>query len=108
MLLKNKSGKKSYEARVLSEKKVPKFVRGNYVTKNIKIDGKSVEFKYDKDRKTGLYFRLNNKPLYFAERDILREHDLTTKSVEAEKPEKKGGKTPPTPKDEVTIEPIEG
>jgi hypothetical protein len=75
MLLKGKSNT-LYEARILSEKKVPKFVRGNYITKNISIDGNPIEFKWDKDRLTGLYFRLNGKPLYFAEREILKEKSL--------------------------------
>ena len=83
MLLKGKT--QLFEARILSEKKVPKFVRGNYVTKNIKIDGKSVEFKYDEQRLTGLYFRLNNKPCYFAERTILQESTLSTKIEKVEK-----------------------
>lgn len=86
MLLKGKVN--MFEARVLSEKKVPKFVRGNYVTKNIKVDGKNVEFKYDEQRLTGLYFRLNGKPLYFAERTILGESSLSTKIEKAAKSEK--------------------
>lgn len=95
MLLKG-SKDSLYEARVLSEKKVPKFVRGNYVTQNINVDGKPIEFKWDEQRKTGLYFRLEGKPLYFAERTILKEKTLTRnvagdkdKSEDSPKPETK-------------------
>ena len=93
MLLKG-SKNSLYEARVLSEKKVPKFVRGNYVTKNIQIDGKSIEFKYDEQRQTGLYFRLNNKPLYFAERTILKEKTLTLNVADAKSKDEAQPETP--------------
>lgn len=76
MRLVNEKTNKSYDARVLSDTKVPKFVRGEYVDQKINVNGKPVNFKYDKQRKTGLYFQLDGKNLYFAERDILVEKTL--------------------------------
>lgn len=105
MRLVNEKTNKSYDARVLSETKVPKFVRGNYVDQIIKINGKNVNFKYDKDRKTGLYFQLEGKNLYFAERDILVEKSLTigprANAAKNEEKPVKTVKTKKTPKGEV-------
>lgn len=85
MKVTGKSGKE-YVARAVKDEKVPKRKGDKYKTKNIKVNGESLEFFFNPEKKVGAYCKFNGKNLYFQDQSVTEESALTI--TEREKKEK--------------------
>lgn len=125
MKVTGKSGTE-YVGRTIKKEKVPKMKGDKYKSKKLKVNGQSLDAKFDPNRNSGLYVNLDGKDIYFVDRKILDESSVTVTEREKKEPKpkaekktsaksskatgnkgsKKGGK--PVASNGEVLEPIEG